>query len=1415
MRSTSHHLPAFVCFLIVSLAISALPVAERDAAAAALPAAKKIAGLCPHSFGNFRNLAGGHGQFTPLAATTQPVPLSTCAMNANHDVVIGSGGCGPQVYVDKSLMGANGLGAITIKPDGILVFLDNQSVQLDTAGIVVQGTLEAGNPTCSIGERSPSTVVTINFTDQRAVANVIKGIAVAQGGTLMLYGATGVASEKIPQVHAPSWSYLAQPAGPPGRYGVGRGVGAPVAIHGDTVLTLADKVDWQADQWIVVAGTDFAPDSAEFVQIAGTSSCAQGSKGQCTITLNSATPLIHYHFGGAAPSLGAAAFKDGPNRNWGVDERAEVGLISRNVKLTAAVSNAHPALGGEIMITNGFKQVAIQGVEIEKFGKGQLGSYPIHFHQDGNVTPGTVLINSNSIHHSYNKCVVIHDTNGVTVANTVCARAVGSLFYFETGTETNNTLQGNLGIGAMSNGFTTTAAGQSVFWDGDYLTNDPAAASYNGYNGYNIPFTEAANGENKVIGTANTPTGFWITNPGGNRILDNSIAGCQDLGRGFWILPANPTAATTPLPHGAFDGNRAHGCYTGFDTAADDGVAGPTLQLYTPQGLCKAGSGKGTLHNCDVITKLSNLTTSRNRNRGIWVRASWYELKNIRVATDRDGVSVVSSGGTEGSPPGIWSLVRDAIFIGASRNNVDRFGPCPYTGQNGFGGPAGCYEPIQGNGYPAPTWNMFGLMFYDGPGRIEHAKFVNFNQDIRPYLDAYDLSFLNFFSMTNTMPCGAKGQFQYEGDAAIGWFQSNANSYPPTQYTQDLIFDNVDLRHEIYTQSVENTCAPSGNGGNFRDGDKFTVILDHDQTLTDLKVVPSTSNSRAGQLPASRRTAAAAEGYPISLNNLPFLAGPGTVDECLSTGQQDAAIEGRPTSLISPYPYATIEFSALTSPCNGVPPVSGPNCLNNNIMVFTKDEIDYPNSEGAGQIQFKDTTITADNTDYAIDCGAAAADPTGPGVPGHACVALSGRNGNGIYEPKFVNGLGYTVQASAGMPNFVSVMYGDADLPSGISSATPFHTRLGICYKNQGSSAPPASAFTVYKGSKSFAGPNGNTDTFTNSDPTLQFYVTLACQGLDNVLCGTGESPYCFETLCPSAPYYAGSGTVAAPTQLTQAASITDLTDPTKCPNGTCYFYDQNSGLLFLNLVQEQPNSGGPYSSPLGSCTGAKAGSDPGCAPEDFYSCPGPGCELYTVMVDSSVYKPSAGSDCTPYGGADDYTQPYPTGMSQLAYPSGTIVQTALQGADSGYPHRVPTNAPTNYCPSNAPATPAWPATPSAVVPNSLQISVPAVVTSLSLSPNVTPIVTSASGNIYQLVQGQTYTLSANAAGCATGSCSCMQSFTVTANGWTSPVGNSGENCCAMGPGGSNLAVIGVGAPPYSGQGCTTTGPAPEKHEWQ
>ena len=217
-----------------------------------------------------------------------------------------------------------------------------------------------------------------------------------------------------------------------------------------------------------------------------------------------------------------------------------MGLISRNVKLTSTITGKDQHWGGEIKIMAGYKAVEIQGAELEKFGKDQASSYPLHFHMAGDATAKT-LINSNSIHHGYNHCITVHATNNLTIANNICARIVDHLYYLETGTETGNVFKNNLGIGAMSNAFQIVAAGPSppappvalakaAFWTGDYLTNDKTQPWYNGYDGFNIPFTDNGSGSSAtVLGSpvGNTSSGFWITNPGSDTLLGNSIAGCQ------------------------------------------------------------------------------------------------------------------------------------------------------------------------------------------------------------------------------------------------------------------------------------------------------------------------------------------------------------------------------------------------------------------------------------------------------------------------------------------------------------------------------------------------------------------------------------------------------------------------------------------------------------------------------------------------------------------------------------------------------------------------------------------------------------------------------------------------------------------------------------------------------------------------
>ncbi|MEJ7688897.1 MAG: G8 domain-containing protein, partial [Variovorax sp.] len=312
-----------------------------------------------------------------------PVALSQCAVDASRNVTIGEGGCGPRVVIDRSLTGTEALGKITIKPDGKLavprVF---DALELHTAGIAVEGLLSIGTAACPVGFANPASRIKVVFTGGRDSASLAgvpsdgsdKGIEVRAGGVLRLFGEKGAVPAAV------SWTHLSRPAGPPEYQRSDRGIGAPVEPGGERRLHLArdiatDKGAWTAGDWIVVATSSFSPFESEFVQI---ESVTADGVGGSDITL--VQPLRHYHFGGADPGLPSEAnYGAGRETNFGVDERSEVGLISRSIVLTAqtpepSTSPGDPDLhwGGEIRILPGFAEAAIQGVELEKFGKERL-----------------------------------------------------------------------------------------------------------------------------------------------------------------------------------------------------------------------------------------------------------------------------------------------------------------------------------------------------------------------------------------------------------------------------------------------------------------------------------------------------------------------------------------------------------------------------------------------------------------------------------------------------------------------------------------------------------------------------------------------------------------------------------------------------------------------------------------------------------------------------------------------------------------------------------------------------------------------------------------------------------------------------------------------------------------------------------
>ena len=86
----------------------------------------------------------------------------------------------------------------------------------------------------------------------------------------------------------------------------------------------------------------------------------------------------------------------------GVDMRAEVGLLTRNIKIRGEVKDELDTYGGHVKAYEGFEIFRIEGAELTQMGqKGHKGRYPIHWHMAKEVDPLKTYARSNSIHHVF------------------------------------------------------------------------------------------------------------------------------------------------------------------------------------------------------------------------------------------------------------------------------------------------------------------------------------------------------------------------------------------------------------------------------------------------------------------------------------------------------------------------------------------------------------------------------------------------------------------------------------------------------------------------------------------------------------------------------------------------------------------------------------------------------------------------------------------------------------------------------------------------------------------------------------------------------------------------------------------------------------------------------------------------------
>jgi cell migration-inducing and hyaluronan-binding protein len=487
--------------------------------------------------------------------------------------------------------------------NGKLSFADNKDLELTTEWIMVHGELEIGT------EAKPHTrKATITFTD-----NVKDEDMSGMGGTndrsdrgIMLMGGT----LNLHGNRTNSWTKLTK-----------------TADAGSNSIEVVNAAGWRAGDAIVLASTDFDPHQAEWRTI----SAIRGN----TITLDK--KLDYMHFG---------------KITFDVDERGEVGMLSRNILIQASPDADQTLFGGHIMAMNASKMF-VEGVELYRMGQNMhLARYPIHWHLIGDA-PGQYIKNS-AIHDTYSRCATVHGTNYLNVENNVTYNNIGHCFFLEDGVEHDNQFVHNLGILTKCHP------------NAPCVPTDLAPFKKEG--GQNF-ITEGQNAKDILLPSDNTASTFWITNPD-NVYRDNVSAGSDATG--FWFaLPQHPTgkfegteisAKTWPrrMKVREFKGNVSH---SNIDSFMFD--RGPRPDGHFATGGHISLSNPTDANSPQVESVIEDFTAYKNRNGAIWARGEMHTFRNLKLADNAIGYTHAS--GSLGRAA-FTSRVVDSLFVGETEN---------------------------------------------------------------------------------------------------------------------------------------------------------------------------------------------------------------------------------------------------------------------------------------------------------------------------------------------------------------------------------------------------------------------------------------------------------------------------------------------------------------------------------------------------------------------------------------------------------------------------------------------------------------------------------------------------------------------------------------------------------------------------
>lgn len=549
------------------------------------------------------------------------------------------------------------------------------------------------------------------------------------------------------------------------------------------VLNLQDEVkrSWKPGYQVVVASTDYSMHQAEEFTLLP---CPHCTSRQVRIQ---GKPL-YSHVGEVLD---------------GVDMRAEVALLSRNILIHGEMENScygnnkcqfynHDTFGGHIKILGNFSSVHLSHVELKNMGQqAETGRYPLHFHMCGDVDQKggywePTYVDGLSIHHSFSRCLAIHATNGLLVKNTVGYDTLGHCFFLEDGIEQRNTLYHNLGM--------LTRPGTLLPTDrNDTLCTSIKDKVYPGY-------TPSPSTECKAVST------FWIANPN-NNLISNAAAGSQDAGIWFVFhssstgdshgLVPETKAELTPL--GIFYNNRVHSNFKA-GLFIDKGVKTTNASAGDPREyLCLDNSARFRPHqNADpslprVAAVIDTLISFKNNDLGAWIRGGDIVIENSGFADNGVGLSFASDGSYP-KDEGSSQEVTQSLFVGESQNRGTN------GGQNKYWGPGGADAKMR----TLPrnrTFPIRGFQIYDGPVRLTESTFRGYIPTPERYTSAVGFNLKNTWQLT---PRNNLSQLNFHSTVGLRaffgrpgqWFEEN-----DLDGDKNSVFHDVDGSVSGYTNT--------------------------------------------------------------------------------------------------------------------------------------------------------------------------------------------------------------------------------------------------------------------------------------------------------------------------------------------------------------------------------------------------------------------------------------------------------------------------------------------------------------------------------------------------------------------------------------------------------------------------------------